>query len=365
MIESTTARAPFARRPAIISPWTDLVCVGGGSILVFLPLVLAGNDLILKASPAMLAWLATLINLPHFLASYRLVYSSRETVLRYKAASLYVPGALIAYSVFAVYMSNESFACVNFMVGISGVYLAWHYTGQTWGMMATYSILDGNPFSKHERLLCRTALYLLLVWHVSWFCLYGTDSAWIQENLGVTYMFMPYVMGVAVALGLAGFAVQYRRVRQWPPLRVVIPWTAIFFWYGALARNSSSAHSYAASALMWVQLAHAIQYLIFPIRVEMNRDLRTHNSNEKHALRHVLIYTTVLVAGAVALQEAFVPATQLSARALFGNAAGDAVPMVMLAFLNIHHYFTDGCIWKISNPAVRADLFGHLPGPAA
>jgi hypothetical protein len=28
-------------------------------------------------------------------------------------------------------------------------------------------------------------------------------------------------------------------------------------------------------------------------------------------------------------------------------------------FINIHHYFTDGVLWKISNPEVRAQLFAH------
>jgi len=34
-------------------------------------------------------------------------------------------------------------------------------------------------------------------------------------------------------------------------------------------------------------------------------------------------------------------------------------------FINIHHYFTDGVIWKISNPEVRKELFAHVqPGPS-
>jgi len=41
--------------------------------------------------------------------------------------------------------------------------------------------------------------------------------------------------------------------------------------------------------------------------------------------------------------------------------------MSLLAFLNIHHYFTDGVMWKLRNPIARQDLFGHLPArvPAA
>jgi hypothetical protein len=33
---------------------------------------------------------------------------------------------------------------------------------------------------------------------------------------------------------------------------------------------------------------------------------------------------------------------------------------ILLALINIHHYFIDGCVWKISTPEVKKDLFRHL-----
>jgi hypothetical protein len=33
---------------------------------------------------------------------------------------------------------------------------------------------------------------------------------------------------------------------------------------------------------------------------------------------------------------------------------------LLIAFFNIHHYFTDGCAWKISTKEVRRELFAHL-----
>jgi uncharacterized Tic20 family protein len=33
--------------------------------------------------------------------------------------------------------------------------------------------------------------------------------------------------------------------------------------------------------------------------------------------------------------------------------------VLILTFINIHHYFTDGVIWHISNPEVRKELFAH------
>jgi hypothetical protein len=48
---------------------------------------------------------------------------------------------------------------------------------------------------------------------------------------------------------------------------------------------------------------------------------------------------------------------------VFGEEPGKAAPILVLMFINIHHYFTDGVIWKISNPEVRKELFAHVPRP--
>jgi hypothetical protein len=45
-------------------------------------------------------------------------------------------------------------------------------------------------------------------------------------------------------------------------------------------------------------------------------------------------------------------------------AAPRVVGFAISTFFNIHHYFTDGVVWKLRNPAVREDLFGHLVNPA-
>src|SRR5438045_1948536 len=60
-------------------------------------------------------------------------------------------------------------APVIVLVSASSGYLAWHYTGQVWGMMASYAYLAGTRFEKTERLLIRTGLRILLAWQVTWF----------------------------------------------------------------------------------------------------------------------------------------------------------------------------------------------------
>jgi hypothetical protein len=50
---------------------------------------------------------------------------------------------------------------------------------------------------------------------------------------------------------------------------------------------------------------------------------------------------------------------------VFGEEPGRVAPILILMFINIHHYFTDGVIWKIGDPEVRHDLFAHVPAPHA
>src|SRR5256885_16785080 len=127
---STHPDAPATPRRAILSPALDFLCVGGLSLIVFVPLLLSGRtDLVIVGAGAQ-AWLAATINMPHFMASYRLIYRSREMILRHKWASLYVPAILIAYSAFALWEAQSSPALVIVLVSVSSAYLAWHYTGQ-------------------------------------------------------------------------------------------------------------------------------------------------------------------------------------------------------------------------------------------
>src|SRR5688572_25078424 len=155
---------------SILSPVVDFLCVGGLSIIVLLPLLLSGrSDLVLIGAGAQ-AWVATVVNMPHFMASYRMVYRSREMILRHKWASIYVPAILLACTVVALWEAQSgSRVLLIVLISVGSAYLAWHYTGQVWGMMASYAYLDGARFEERERFLIRTSLRILLVWHVTWF----------------------------------------------------------------------------------------------------------------------------------------------------------------------------------------------------
>lgn len=346
--------AAAAPRPAIISPLVDALCVGGLSLLLLLPLLLSGRADLVIVGVGMQAWIAALVNMPHFMASYRLVYRNRETINAHRWAAIYVPLILIAYIAFAVWQSRETDLYVSILMTVQGGYLAWHYTGQAWGMMATYTYLDGRSFQHVERRLIRGGLYLLLAWHVAWFFRWGFGETRFGPLLESLYFILSVLSAVALVAGLVGLAMMKARTGRFPPGRALIAWGAIFVWYAAMARDPR--------AIFWVQIAHALQYLMFPVRVEINRTRRS-GSGPSRLVTHMAVYLIVLLAVSVAMA-VWIPARAMDVVAdWLGRRPGEVTALSLLAFLNVHHYFTDGVMWKLRNPAVREDLFGHLPAP--
>jgi hypothetical protein len=349
-LSGTTADAAPRQRPSILNPVVDLLLVGGLSLIVFVPLLLSGrSDLVIIGAGAQ-AWVATLINMPHFMASYRIVYRSREMILRHKWASIYVPSILVAYILATIAAGPDSDVPVAVIIAISSAYLAWHYTGQVWGMMASFGYLEGIRFEKRERFLIRTSLRILLAWHVTWF-LYTMlrDPARIRP----LYYLVSAGTLVAFVLGAIGLAQVRRRIGRLPPARVLVAWFAIFVWYAMMARDPK--------AIFWIQIAHALQYLAFPIRVEINTSRTARALSGARFVGHMALYAIGLLALSYVVAQVL-PGTAMSVVAeAFGEEPGKAVPILILSLINIHHYFTDGVVWHISNPEVRKELFAHVP----
>jgi hypothetical protein len=346
-----TAR-PVAATPraAIISPFIDALCAGGLSLLILVPVLSLGWSNLLVLSAGVQAWLGALLNMPHFLASYRMVYRTRDSIRAHPWAAIYVPILLLLCCIGSVVAARWSDVPVSTMLTISSSYLALHYTGQAWGMIATYSYLEGASFNPTERRLVRGSLYILMAWHVVWFFHLGYDHYF---DITPLYKGLTALSAVALAMGLTGFGMQRARIGRFAPLRAWIPWVAIFVWYAAMARVG-------LPALFIVQIAHALQYLIFPWRVEVNRTQREAGSARERVVWHMVVYLALLLAGSLVAAIALPLGAMAVVTDWLGTRPGQVVGFSISTFFNIHHYFTDGVVWKLRNPEVREDLFGHL-----
>jgi hypothetical protein len=380
--------------PSIHNPLVDSLCVGGLSILVitaFLVYLWLNPEVISQLKPSepdpvqveqqqdsvrqnnslvlsdqsginnllLMFWLTVLLNNPHFMASYRLLYRSREQVLQHRWSSMYMPLLLLGAAGFCLLgqmqvmtpggrLSQLSEITLQVLGAAAALYLAWHYNGQAWGMTASFLYMAGIRVTQYERRCIRSAYWSLTAFHVIWslsLFLRGHETLdQIKDAVFVLSLLM-------IPVGIHGFRRAARRTKKRIPLPALLPWIAIYFWYALVY-----VHDY---ALILLQLSHSLQYLCFTSRVELNLASRKTSSFNVRLfgvpLSVCLLYLALLGSGWLVFELArFVPMTTPQEKVL-------QVGLGLLAVIvNIHHYFVDGAIWKISNPKVRQDLFAHL-----
>jgi hypothetical protein len=333
------------------TPALDALATGGAS-LVALALLLSLVAAPIKGQAAgTLFALGIALNWPHFIASYRMLYSSRESVLRYRAASIYFPAALALYTLLAIATYATHPIHYHLIVLTGGVYLARHYTGQAWGMVASSAYVTGVVITPGERRLIHGSLDLMMLWHASWAAqqAIGLVAPSLVGPAQQLYAQMVWVALASLVVGAAGFVRMSRRLGHLAPARLLLPWAAIYVWYAFLAKDPT--------ALLVVQVAHALQYLIFPLRLTANR-------NGGSWAKAAWSFAAWVLVGA-ALFEGTGPVFRL----FFHLGGGDGelpivVQSMVISAVGIHHYFIDGALYKLRNPAVRRDLFAHLAAPA-
>ncbi len=296
--------------------------------------------------------LGTLINTPHFMASYHLLYRKREYITRHKLASIWVPLIFVATVGFAFLTptsgSNSPLnsVVVDCLIFLNFVLLAWHYTGQAWGMTGAFAYIGGIRMDGLERKLIRCGYYTLLVWHVLWASLYTLQQpgsyfsrtfSSLIPTLQLVFNLWSAIVLLTIPLGIAGFLRIRKRTGIMPPLRCYSPWIAIYLWYVLIWAYPGM--------FPFLQVFHALQYLIFPLRVETNLySAKKPRSGLRRVLHGIGYYLILVIVGLIVFETPMPP----------------YFVALVAAFVNIHHYFIDGAIWKIRNPEVRRDLFAHL-----
>ena len=331
----------MANNAAILSPTVDTLCVGALSLFAIATWIIVGLPLHFEnPNLGALIALATIVNGAHFLASYRLLYQHAARWRDFPFASIILPLLMLGYAIWALSVADIYPLAVQGIFVTTAFYLALHYTGQTWGMIAAFSHLNAIKIPPVYRSQLRLALKLLMLWQILW-------ALQLIDNLPLVWRsYFPIFQATqqllffsAFALASHAFARLIQANQRALPARALLPFYALLCWYLLLQKYPA--------ALLVVQLSHAVQYLIFPIRLELN----TFGSSSKS---FVLKYGTLLGALA-ALIFLLVP------RLITQSGQGFGVySQVFLAFINIHHFYIDSCIWKLRDPRVRTALFRHL-----
>ncbi|MGB0598157.1 MAG: hypothetical protein ACPGLY_15835 [Rubripirellula sp.] len=391
-------------RKYLISPTVDTVC-GGSLSLVIAMVVIAyssvvpgglSSDLLKTGILFPLLYLLTdfLINIPHFMASYRVLYSRPSSFRKYPGVTIAGPIIGIAFLVYvgcwtppetAPAVVSPDLVASDSVAGegavlpaaatqptsmlflslyVAPIVLGWHYVGQSWGTTACFAFLSGFRMSVTQRRLIRSGFYALFAYHVVWaFSSMQLLQTWYPEQQAGEYMNAAVMSTCRVvvlacfALGIFGFYQMARDHQKRVPALVWLPWLATFSWYVMVDISPAS--------FFLLQIFHALQYLMFPARVEINHYVereqgeRESEQSERGHLRFHMIayYLALVVVGLFAFEW-----TQVLEWTLVKNPPSNLVALgtATMIVINLHHYFIDAVIWKIRDPEVRHSIFGHL-----
>ena len=173
-LDPTVSAAPAA----IITPIVDTISSGGLSVVVVICLLFLAvaypNGRTVTFSFNLFLVTDLLINYPHFMASYWLLYANRRNLRQHPLVAVVLPLVVfgfIAYS-FSAALVNPAGAVNSppFVMQVLGplapLLLAWHYTGQSWGMTACFAFIAGLRMSVGERRLIRSGFHTLALFHV-------------------------------------------------------------------------------------------------------------------------------------------------------------------------------------------------------
>lgn len=306
--------------------------------------------------------LTILINHPHFIASYRLLYRSREQTRTYRWASVGVPIVLAMLSIVVLLSGATESSLMNgddsagakllTVMNVSVmVYLGWHYNMQAWGVICTYLFLGEIRMKAKEKWMIKSGLFVLVAIHaLLW--LASSPMIVLYESIArVCVQLTPYIPFVVFPFFIAGglgFYELTKRTGKPIPLNAIVPWFAVYVWYYGVMNYYDI-----VGAVVFVQLAHALQYLVVTTRVEANVGQRSGRRNG--LVFSGFVYFLLLAGGYIVFELPDIVGMQVEAAEVYGSGV-----ILLVTSINLHHFFVDGAIWKISNPEVRRDLFSHL-----
>jgi len=366
---AATQAAPAKAHAAIISPFWDFMLVGGVSLFIIPFVMLPVWD-----GPENTRWLEFaayclifVLNLPHFIHSYQLLYTgygrkmtgdthSRTTKIRMLIAGILAPAALIGFLIYGVMQGDSQL--LGYATNIMLFTLGWHYVKQGYGIMIALSVRKKVFFDAVEKRILLANAYI--TWLYSWFLLnsqasedvfhgvpysaVGLPTEWREPMLGLFLLWSVFAGGVIIrkfdkhpTLCFNGLAAYFFSV---------YPWVLFAFSH--------------PNIIIFVPALHSLQYILCVwklvyerTREDMAKEGVVREISKKTVFRNMAPFLGVgFGAGAVffVVLPLWLDSVVPYDHAVFGPSL---FVYCFLIFLNIHHYFIDFAIWRKDNPEMK------------
>lgn len=371
----TLRRMGAAGDGSLFTPLIDFLCLGGGSLMLFIPLSFLDVETFEPMVAATILFLAHFINSPHFAHSYQIFYRNfaekafgqayrPQLRVRYIIAGIIAPLALITFFVIAA--ASDSARVLGFGFNVMLFLVGWHYVKQGYGMMIVDSVLKKNFFSARDKTILIVNSYLC--WLSSWALLNNAVSQ--RDLFGLIAYSIPVPEIALTAVGLTTAAssalslmVILRRWRSGKPFPVngaVAYFVTLYVW--VLFPAIVAPAVFVVLMILATPAAHSLQYLIVVWRYQLNVERDKLGADRPSSLftSPVLRLAYFFIFGLLISFCGFwiIPtAFDLFAsydRSIFG---GQMFLFMFAIFINVHHYFLDNVMWRRENPDVAKHLF--------
>lgn len=365
-----------SRQGAIISLPVDFLLIGGLSIIHF-ALIMAFKE---QISSNTLLWLASfaapltwVLNHPHFAATSWRLYRSREDQKQFPFTAYVLPVIMVALCGIAL-LHPEDFG--PWYVKIYLLWSPYHFSAQTLGVTLLYARRTGFTFTgKQMRLLSWFIFATFIVPNlIAEFAPTGpryyniiTPSFHLPAPMMAGYTLPQilqsglFLMGLMVAVMLVKAARE--QGRRLPPLMVCLLPATQLVWF-VLGSGVTGFTEY-------VPAYHSLQYLLITwlLELRLRQTDRSAAPSRLFVVRSTLRWAAAIIAGGILLFWG------LPQAAYHGLGVDIATSMALTSVaVQMHHFFVDGVIWKLKNPAVGSPLMTslssltgrapHVPTPA-
>lgn len=358
---------PPAAKPAthlyFVNAPVDYFIIGFGSILTYLILLL-----VYQSAPVPwaieLAWaMQLIINHPHFAATNYRLYHNRENIMQYPITALVIPWLILAVMI-------ASFLSPNFIAVIFiKVFLYWspyHFSGQTLGITLIYARRAGFFVGKWERFTLSNTIYSSFLFMTA---RGDMITAAADLVLPTTYDVEMYRLGLPTwvpwlilgwlvinALGFTYFVVKWSiaQKRMLPPI-VLLPLITQLVWF--------IPGSWCPSFYLFVPMFHSLQYLLIAWSLQLKEKMDTQKITP--SVSYVVQETgrwgviNLLLGGflffLIPKSLYFLLSEQYTLPFTYTFVNG-----IIVAGVQVHHFFVDGVIWKLKKKTVASPLMVNI-----
>lgn len=335
---------------SLLSPRLDFLMAGGLSIILaaLVWLLVPENASTYRVS-WIFAYLVFVVNNPHFMASYMLLYWDRRASLgvpKYFWAAVIVPLLLATY--FFIAFMTESGLMFGWAVNAMYLTVGWHYVGQIFGAIIVSSARKGFYFSSLERWALKLNLYSIAALSF----VNGNLQLRNRDYFGVTYFTWGLdqwiLNAVYAAVALTFALLMALSLRKWIrqgfclPLVGTTAFVAIYAWYIPAMYHP----------IFWYMIPffHSFQYLLFVAALKKGQAADQPRGRQLEILGG---FTAVCIITALLSFKIFPEWFDGHIWYDHFRLGPSLFVAIFSVFINIHHYFIDNVIWRRDNPDMR------------